>query len=192
MERLQLLIFSQDSSLVGLVRAALQDLGIAGCHCDNESTRALEVLRIRHFDGIILDCNDLACAQEILTRIRRGSSNWQTPVIAVLNDATDMRRMQAAASRKAGGVYVRAEPLRAPLPRQRLACIRLLHPRHLLRRALVVSTSKTHEYWCWRNHTTIYSGVENEMWFYISSVIGKSFVTIIPGFRSLNHEETRQ
>jgi CheY-like chemotaxis protein len=96
MERLQLLIFSQDSSLVGLVRAALQDLGVAGCYFDTDSTRALEVLKSRHFDGIILDCNDLARAQEILARIRRGPSNRQTPVIAIVNDATDMRVVQSS------------------------------------------------------------------------------------------------
>jgi hypothetical protein len=67
MERLQLLIFSQDSILVGLVRAALQDLGVAGCYFETDPTRVLEALRSRHFDGVILDCNDLACAQEILT-----------------------------------------------------------------------------------------------------------------------------
>jgi len=94
MERLQLLIFSQHSSLVELVRAALQDLGVAGCYFDTDSTRALEVLRSRHFDGIILDCNDLACAHEILARIRSGPSNRQTPVIAIVNDAKDMRAIQ--------------------------------------------------------------------------------------------------
>ena len=91
MDRLQLLIFSQDSSLVGLIRAALQDLGVAGCYFDTDCARTLEVLRSRHFDGIILDCNDLTSAQEILTRIRRGPSNRQTPVIAIVNAATDMQ-----------------------------------------------------------------------------------------------------
>ncbi len=81
MDRLQLLILSQDPSLVGLVRAALQDLGVVGCYFGTDSTRDLEVLGSRHFDGIILDCDDLACAQEILTRIRRGPSNRQSPVI---------------------------------------------------------------------------------------------------------------
>ena len=96
MERLQLLIFSQDSSLLGLVRPALQDLGVAGSYFDTDSTRRLEVLRSRHFDGIILDCTDLARAQEILTGIRRGPSNRQTPVIAIVNDATDMRAIQSS------------------------------------------------------------------------------------------------
>jgi len=96
MEHFQLLIFSRDSSLVGLVRAALQDLGVAGSYFDTDSARVLEVLRSRHFDGIILDCSDLARAQEILTRIRRGPSNRQTPVIAIVNDATDMRAIQAS------------------------------------------------------------------------------------------------
>jgi CheY-like chemotaxis protein len=96
MERLQLLIFSQHSGLVGLVRAALQDLGVAGSYFDTDTARAFEVLRSRHFDGIVLDCSDLACAQQILTRIRRGSSNRQTPVIAIVNDATDMGAIQSA------------------------------------------------------------------------------------------------
>jgi len=95
-ERLQLLIFSQDSSLVGFVRAALQDLGVAGAHFDTDSARTLEILRSRHFDGIILDCNDLACAREILTRIRGGPSNRQTPVTAIVNDATDLRGIQSS------------------------------------------------------------------------------------------------
>jgi CheY-like chemotaxis protein len=96
MERLQLLISSQDSGLVGLVRAALQDLGVAGSYFDTDSARALEVLRSRHFDGIVLDCNDLACAQQILATIRRGPSNRQTPVIAIVNHVTDMRAIQSA------------------------------------------------------------------------------------------------
>ena len=91
MKRLQLLILSRDPSLVGLVRPALQDLSVVGCYVSTDSTRALEVLGSRHFDGIILDCNDLACAQGILTRIRRGPSNRQTPVIAIVNGATDTR-----------------------------------------------------------------------------------------------------
>jgi DNA-binding response OmpR family regulator len=96
MECHRLLIFSQDSSLTGVVRVALQDLGVAGSYFDTDSTRALEALRSRHFDGIIVDCNDMACAKQILTRIRRGTSNRQTPVIAIVNDATDMRAMQTA------------------------------------------------------------------------------------------------
>ena len=94
MERLQLLILSQDPSLVGLVRATLQGLDAAGCYIGTNSAPALELLRSRHFDGIILDCNDLACAQEILTRIRRGPSNRQAPVVAVGHSATDMRTIQ--------------------------------------------------------------------------------------------------
>jgi DNA-binding response OmpR family regulator len=94
MERLQLLILSQDSGLVGLVRAALQDVGVAGSYFDIDSGRAFEVLRSRHFDGIVLDCNDLVYAQQTLAGIRRGPSNRQTPVIAIVNDATDMRAIQ--------------------------------------------------------------------------------------------------
>ena len=77
MDRLQLLILSQDSRLVALVREVLQDLSVAGSYFGT-ATRALEVIGTRHFDGIILDCDDLASAQEILRRIRRGPSNPHT------------------------------------------------------------------------------------------------------------------
>jgi hypothetical protein len=65
MECLQLLILSQDSGLAGLVRAALQNLGVSGSYFETDSARALEVLRSRHFDGIVLECSDLVCAQSL-------------------------------------------------------------------------------------------------------------------------------
>lgn len=94
MDRLQLLILSQDSRLVALVRGVLQELGVAGCYFGIDSTWAREVLRNRHFDGIILDCDDLPCAEEILTRIRRGPSNRLTPVIAIADRTTDLLTIQ--------------------------------------------------------------------------------------------------
>jgi len=96
MERLQLLICSQDSSLVRLIRAVLQDLGVPGCYFDTDSSLALQVLRSRHFDGIILDCDDLACAREILTRIRKSPSNRQTPVITIVANPTDLLAIQSS------------------------------------------------------------------------------------------------
>jgi len=94
MDRLQVLIFGQDPNLVRIVRAALEDLGIASCHSRTDSAQAIEVLARQHFDGIILDCDDLARAQTILTTIRNGSSNRQSPVIALLNGPADLRAIQ--------------------------------------------------------------------------------------------------
>jgi len=75
-ERLQLLIFSQDSSLVGLVCAALQDLGVAGCYFDTDPSRALEILRSRHFDGIVLDCNGAGMRDRLLTELAGIVAQW--------------------------------------------------------------------------------------------------------------------
>ena len=94
MDRLQVLIFGQDPNLVRLVRSALQDLGIAACHCCTNSAQAIEVMARQHFDGIIVDCDDLACAQGVLSKIRTGPSNRQSPVIALLNGPTDLRAIQ--------------------------------------------------------------------------------------------------
>jgi CheY-like chemotaxis protein len=94
MDRLEVLMFGQDPSLFRIVRSALEDLGIVGCHSCTDSAQAIEVLARRHFDGIILDCDDLAQAQAVLTKIRNGPSNRQSPVIAILNGATDLPAIQ--------------------------------------------------------------------------------------------------
>jgi len=88
------MIFGQDPNLVRIVRAALHELGIAGCHSRTDSAQAIGALDRQHFDGIILDCDDLACAQAILAKIRRGPSNRQSPVIALLNSPVDLRAVQ--------------------------------------------------------------------------------------------------
>ena len=94
MDRLQVLILGQDPNLVRIVRTAIQDRGIAGCHSRTDSAQAIELLARRHFDGIILDCDRLACAQDVLEKIRTGPSNRQSPVIALLNGPTDLRAIQ--------------------------------------------------------------------------------------------------
>ena len=94
MDRLQVMIFGQDPNLIRIVRAALKDLGIAGSHSRTDSAQAIEALDRQHFDGIILDCDDLPCAQKILTKIRRGPSNRQSPVVALLNGPEDLRAIQ--------------------------------------------------------------------------------------------------
>ena len=95
MDRLQVLILGEDPNLVRIVRAALQDLAIDGCHSCTDSAHALRVLERRHFDAIIVDCEDMACAQEVLTKIRSGPSNRQSPVITLLNGPADVRAIQS-------------------------------------------------------------------------------------------------
>lgn len=94
MDRLQVLILGQDPNLVRIVRAALEDLGIAGCHSCTDSAPTIEVLARQHFDGIILDCDDLARTWAILAKIRKGPSNRQSPVTALLNSPADLRAIQ--------------------------------------------------------------------------------------------------
>jgi len=94
MDRSELLILSQDPTLVGLIRTVQQDLGLAGCYLPINPPRAFEVLGSRHFDGIILDCDDVASAKQILAKIREGPSNRQSPIVAVLNGTAEMRAFQ--------------------------------------------------------------------------------------------------
>jgi CheY-like chemotaxis protein len=79
---------------VGIVRAGLQDLTVTGSFCSLDSTETSETLRCRHFDGIILDCNDPEWCREILTKIRTGGSNRQSPVIAIVNSVQETPALQ--------------------------------------------------------------------------------------------------
>jgi CheY-like chemotaxis protein len=94
MDRLELLISGPDPNLFRIVRAALEDPGIAGCHFSTDPAQAIEVLARRHFDGIILDCEVIASAQEVLSKIRKGPSNRQSPVVALLNGPAALPAIQ--------------------------------------------------------------------------------------------------
>jgi len=88
------LTFGQDPNLFGLSGLPLKTWAIAGYHSRTDSVQAIEILDRRHFDGITLDCDDLACVQKILTKIRTLSSNRLSPVIAILNGMTELRAIQ--------------------------------------------------------------------------------------------------
>lgn len=94
MDRLEVLIFGPDPNLFRIVRAALEDPGLAACHFSTDPGHAIEVLARRHFDGIILDCEVLACAEKVLSKIRKGPSNRQSPVVAILNGRADLPAIQ--------------------------------------------------------------------------------------------------
>ena len=85
MDRLEVLIFGPDPNLFRIVRSALEVPGIAGCHFATDPAQAIEVLARRHFDGIILDCEVVAYAEQVLSKIRKGPSNRQSPVVAILD-----------------------------------------------------------------------------------------------------------
>ena len=98
MDRLELLISGPDPNLFRIVRTALEDPGIAGCHFSADPAQAIEVLARRHFDGIILDCEVVASAQEVLSKIRKGPSNRQSPVVALLNSPAALPAIQTYAA----------------------------------------------------------------------------------------------
>ncbi len=94
MDRLEVLIFGPDPSLFRIVRSALEDPGIARCHFSTDPAQAIEILARRHFDGIILDCEVVASAQQLLSKIRKGPSNRQSPVVAILNSQAALPAIQ--------------------------------------------------------------------------------------------------
>jgi CheY-like chemotaxis protein len=94
MDRLEVLIFGPDPNLFRIIRSALQDPGIAACHFSTDPAQAIEVLARRHFDGIILDCEVAPSAQQVLSKVRKGPSNRQSPVVAILNGPAALPAIQ--------------------------------------------------------------------------------------------------
>src|SRR5580704_11130606 len=115
MDRLEVLIFGPDPNLFRIVRTALEDPGIAACHFASDPAQAIEVLARRHFDGIILDCEVTACAEQVLSKIRKGPSNRQSPVVAILNGPADLPAMRHYAT-----VFTVCKPVSAATIRKQL------------------------------------------------------------------------
>jgi CheY-like chemotaxis protein len=85
-ERLQVLVLTTEPGLLDLIRTALREFGATHYCAGVDPARVSEILGRNHFDGIILDCDDIANAEKIIMRVRKGPSNRQSPVIAIAND----------------------------------------------------------------------------------------------------------
>jgi CheY-like chemotaxis protein len=115
-DRFELLILGRDSSLLPLVRAAQAEIGLVGNCISVGPQCAFEVLGSSHFDGIVLDCGDVAMAFETLARIRQGRSNRHSPVIAVVNGPrADVRGFQSTGANFFVWKPVSAENIKAQL-----------------------------------------------------------------------------
>jgi DNA-binding response OmpR family regulator len=86
--RLECLIVTCDSSLLGHLKATF------GAHevsldLRQDSASAIELASRRHFDGVIIDCDDVQGGTEAIVQVRNGNSNQQSLIVAVVNAATN-------------------------------------------------------------------------------------------------------
>jgi CheY-like chemotaxis protein len=81
---LDCLLVTCDPVLLGQIRATFSARG-ASLNLREDSASALELASRRHWDGLIIDCDDVAGGMEVLANVRNSRSNQETLTIAILN-----------------------------------------------------------------------------------------------------------
>jgi DNA-binding response OmpR family regulator len=81
------LLISRDPGLLEVLRLTLEKISVDVEVCP-ESRRARDLLVKRKFDAVIIDCDDLQGAVEILQDLRTTQSNSKSVAFAVLNGKT--------------------------------------------------------------------------------------------------------
>ena len=84
---LDCLVVTCDPTLLGQIKANFSARG-ASLDLRQDSASAVELASRRHWDGLIIDCDDVAGGTEALVNMRSSRSNQQTLIVAVLNGST--------------------------------------------------------------------------------------------------------
>jgi hypothetical protein len=89
MTDLQCLLLTGDSQVVDVVNSALLKEGVTA-HVVFNPNLALEALHNRHFDGVLIDCDDFPGAKELIQTIRSAPSTCQSVIMAFVNGDTKL------------------------------------------------------------------------------------------------------
>ena len=84
------LLVGADPQAAGVLSRILLELGIQSEECKDLGA-ALEQLRRRAFDAILVDCKDEARAMEFMGLVRKIPANQSALIIALVNDRNDVR-----------------------------------------------------------------------------------------------------
>jgi hypothetical protein len=84
---LQCLMMTRDLNLVGQIKTTLNEHGTS-LDLRQDSASAIELVSRRHWDGLVIDCDDVPGGTETITQIRNSRSNKQTLIFAVVNGLT--------------------------------------------------------------------------------------------------------
>jgi DNA-binding NarL/FixJ family response regulator len=80
---------TRDPNLLGHIKATLQGYG-ASLDLRQDSASAIELASRRHWDGIVIDCDDVPGGREAIAEVRNCRSNKQTLIFAVVNGSTSV------------------------------------------------------------------------------------------------------
>jgi hypothetical protein len=101
---LQCLLLTCDSTVLNITRGAFAAAKI-GLELRRDSKSALELVTSRHFEGIVIDCDDVPEASNVILEIRKGRSNKMATIFAIVS-ATSFD-----AAYNLGANYVLKKPL---------------------------------------------------------------------------------
>ncbi|HXM24030.1 MAG TPA: PilZ domain-containing protein [Terriglobales bacterium] len=85
---LDCLVVTCDPTLLGQIKANFSARGVS-LDLRQDSVSAVELASRRHWDGLIIDCDDVAGGMEALVNVRSSRSNRETLIVAVLNGSTN-------------------------------------------------------------------------------------------------------
>src|ERR1700730_8142925 len=102
---LDCLVVTCDPTLLGPIKANFNARG-ASLDLRQDSASAIELASRRHWDGLIIDCDDVAGGTDALVNMRSSRSNQQTLIIAILNGSTS-----AEAALDLGANFVLSKPI---------------------------------------------------------------------------------
>lgn len=102
---LQCLTVTRDLDLLGRIKSNLSEHE-ASLDLRQDSASAVELASRRHWDGVVIDCDDVPGGPEAITKVRNSHSNRQTMIFAVVNGVT---RVDAALD--LGANFVLSKPV---------------------------------------------------------------------------------
>ena len=102
---LDCLVVTCDPTLLGQIKANFSARG-ASLDLRQDSASAIELASRRHWDGLIIDCDDVAGGKEALVTMRSSRSNQQTLIVAVINGSTS-----AEAALDMGANFILSKPI---------------------------------------------------------------------------------
>lgn len=87
--RLEALVVSRDAPALRVIHGVLGGLGVLIEECPTPAA-ALDLLNVRKFDAVIVDCDDLHGAPEVLRHLRQAPSNRTSVAFAIVNGITSV------------------------------------------------------------------------------------------------------
>ena len=88
---LECLLVTCDSTLLAQIKS-IMSTHAASLDLRQDSVSALELAGRRHWDGLVIDCDDVAGGTEALAKVRDSRSNRETVIVAVVNASTSVGR----------------------------------------------------------------------------------------------------